>query len=252
VKVALVRRPGSALSQGLVTHIERVPLDPELALEQWAGYVAALAAAGWDTVEVSPADDCPDAPFVEDALIVRDGAAVVTRPGAESRRAERPGAEEAARALGYDVLRIEPPGTLDGGDVLTGDGVLYAGVGGRTNADGARQLSSLLGVRVIEVSLAGVLHLKSAVTRLPDGSYAGYPPLLRDPLLFPALRAVPERSGANVIMLGGSSVLVAADCPRSAELYAGLGFDPVAADISELQKREADVTCLSVLAQRLT
>ena len=105
---------------------------------------------------------------------------------------------------------------------------------------------------MIEVPLARVLHLKTAVTRLPDGSYAAYPPLLRDPLIFPGLRAVPELSGANVVSLGGSTLLLPADCPRSAELFAGLGFDPIGVDISELQKLEAGVTCLSVLAQRLT
>src|SRR5262249_51231633 len=117
---------------------------------------------------------------------------------------------------------------------------------------GARQLGSLLGVRVVTVPLAEALHLKTVVTRLPDGSYAGYPPLMRDPPLFPGLRAVPERSGANVVQLGGNRVLIAGDCPRTAELLAGLGLDTVAVDISELRKLEAGVSCLSVLAQRLT
>ena len=177
---------------------------------------------------------------------------MVTRPGAASRRAETEGTEAAIRALGYAVARIEAPGTLDGGDVLVGDGVLYAGVGGRTNGEGARQLSSLLRVRVIEVPLAAVLHLKSAVTRLPDGSYTGYPPLLRDPLLFPELRAVPEPSGANVVSLGGEQAPRRSRLPSQRRALRGLGFDPVAVDISELQKLEAGVTCLRVLAQRLT
>jgi dimethylargininase len=211
-----------------------------------------LAGAGLEIVEVPPADECPDAVFVEDTLVVAGAAAVVTRPGAESRRAETPVAEDTVRALGYRVGRIEEPGTLDGGDVLAGDGVLYVGVGGRTNPEGARQLASYLGVRVIEVPIAGVLHLKTAATRLPDGSYAGFPPLLRETLLVPRLLVVPEPSGANVLALGGNRLLVAADCPRSVELFASLGFEPVVIDISELQKLEAGVTCLSVLAQRLT
>jgi dimethylargininase len=95
-----------------------------------------------------------------------------------------------------------------------------------------------------------VLHLKTAATRLPDGAYAAYPPLLGDSLLLPGLRAVPEPSGANVLALGGSRIVMAADCPRSAELFAGLGFEPVLVDISELQKLEAGVTCLSVLCAR--
>jgi dimethylargininase len=251
VNVALVRAPGPRLAEGLVTHIERRPVDVVRAHGQWEAYVAALGAAGWDTVEVEPADGCPDAVFVEDTLVVCEDVAVVTRPGAPSRRAETDGAEEAARVLGYRIARIEEPGTLDGGDVLAGDGLLHVGVGGRSNEEGARQLGSLLGVRVVTVPLAAALHLKTVVARLPDGSYAGYPPLMRDPLLFAGLRAVPERSGANVVQLGGNRVLIAGDCPRTAELLAGLGFDPVAVDISELRKLEAGVSCLSVLAQRL-
>jgi dimethylargininase len=252
VTVALVRAPGPRLAEGLVTHIERAPVGATLGREQWDAYVAVLAGAGLEVVEVSPADGSPDAVFVEDTLVVFGGTAVVTRPGAESRRAETAGSEDAARGLGYRVERIEEPGTLDGGDVLAGDGLVYVGVGGRTNPEGARQLATRLDVRVIEVPISGVLHLKTAATRLPDGSYAGFPPLLRDALLVPGLLAVPEPSGANVLALGGSRLLVAGDCPRSAELFASLGFDPIAVDISELQKLEAGVTCLSVLAQRLT
>jgi dimethylargininase len=234
-----------------VTHIARSPVDPVLARKQWEAYVAALAEAGLEIVEVPAADAFPDAVFVEDTLVVSGTTAVVTRPGAESRRAETVGAEEAARALGYRIERIEEPGTLDGGDVLAGDSLLYVGVGGRTNPEGARQLASRLGARVIEVPIEGVLHLKTAATRLPDGSYAGFPPLLRDALLFPGLRAVPEPSGANVLALGGMRLLAAADCPRSVELFASLGLEPVVVDISELQKLEAGVTCLSVIGQRL-
>jgi dimethylargininase len=249
--VALVRAPGPRLAEGLVTHVERSPVDVVVARKQWEDYVAVLAGAGCEIVEVPPADDCPDAVFVEDTLVVVDRTAVVTRPGAESRRRETDGSEAAARALGYRVEWIEEPGTLDGGDVLAGDGLLYVGVGGRTNHEGARQLAACVGVRVIEIPIEGVLHLKTAATRLPDGTYAGFPPFLADALLVPGLRAVPEPSGANVLALDGSRLLVAADCPRSVELYASLGLEPVVVDISELQKLEAGVTCLSVAAQRL-
>ena len=84
---ALIRRPGPRLSDGLVTHIERVPIDPVLAGQQWEAYVAALESAGWDVVEVPPADDCPDAVFVEDTVVMYRNLAIVTRPGADERRA---------------------------------------------------------------------------------------------------------------------------------------------------------------------
>lgn len=247
---ALVRRPGSRLAEGIVTHVERRPVDRVLALEQWELYVAALAAAGWETLEVEPVDDCPDSVFVEDTLVVHGGVAVIARPGAESRRPEVSGAERAARELGLRIERISAPGTLDGGDVLRAGDTLYVGTGGRTNAEGARQLRAILeplGAAVAAVPVAGFLHLKSAVTALPDGTVVGCPPLMPDPALFPRFRAVPESSGAHVVSLGGGRLLLAADCPRSAELYAGLGYEPVPVEIGEFQKLEGCVTCLSVL-----
>ncbi len=96
------------------------------------------------------------------------------------------------------------------------------------------------------------LHLKSAVTALPDGTIIGYSPLVDDPEFFPRFVPVPEESGAHVVDLGGNKILMAADCPRSAELFAGLGYDPVTVDISEFQKLEGCVTCLSVRLRELS
>src|SRR5205823_1953222 len=90
---ALVRRPSPRLGEGIVTHVERVPVDGGRARTQWEGYVAALEDAGWETVEAPPADDCPDAVFIEDAVVVFGSVAVMTRPGAEVRRGETAGAE---------------------------------------------------------------------------------------------------------------------------------------------------------------
>jgi dimethylargininase len=96
------------------------------------------------------------------------------------------------------------------------------------------------------------LHLKSAVTALPDGTIIGYPPFVDDPEFFPRFVPVPEESGAHVVDLGGNKILMAADCPRSTELFAGLGYDPVTVDISEFQKLEGCVTCLSVRLRELS
>jgi dimethylargininase len=252
-KRALVRRPSPRLAEGLVTHLERRPVDVALALTQWGAYVAALEAAGWETVDVPPADDCPDGVFVEDTLVIHGEVAVLTRPGAESRRPELAGAEQAAEALGYSARRIPAPGTLDGGDVLAVANTLFVGTGGRTSSEGARGLAAILepfGASVVEVPIAGFLHLKSAVTALPDGTVVGCPPLVPDTTIFPRFVAVPEPSGAHVVDLGAGKLLLAADCPETAELYAGLGYDPVVVDIGEFQKLEGCVTCLSVLAVR--
>jgi len=249
IGLALVRRPSSRLADGLVTHIERTPVDLALARRQHEAYVAALAGTGWTTREVPPADDCPDSVFVEDTVVVCGSTAVLTRPGAPERRAELAGTEQAVRLGGLDVARIEPPGTLDGGDVLQVGDTVYVGRGGRTNAEGIRQLRGHLaglGRTVVPVPLGPVLHLKSAVTALPDGTFLAWPGLV-EPALFAHLRPVPEESGCHVVPLGDERVLIAASAPRTASMLADLGFTPIVVDISEFERREGCVTCLSVL-----
>jgi dimethylargininase len=246
---ALIRRPGPLLAEGLVTHIERRPVDEELALEQWHTYVAAMMANGWETIDVPRADHCPDAVFVEDTVVMYRNVAVITRPGADSRKPEIVDVEKVLGELGCSLNHIDAPGTLDGGDVLKVGETVYVGRGGRTNADGVRQLRAILsplGATVVAVPLTKVLHLKSAVTALPDGTTIGYPPLVDDPGIFARFLAVPEESGAHVVDLGGGRLLMAASAPRSAALFADLGYRPVTVDISEFEKLEGCVTCLSV------
>jgi dimethylargininase len=219
---ALVRRPSARLGEGIVTHVPRQAVDVDLAHEQWTAYVRALEGAAWETMEVPAADDCPDCAFVEDTVVVVGETAVVTRPGAVSRRPETPAVERTLEQLGYAVERIREPGTLDGGDVLRLGDVAYVGVGRRTNAEGARQLHALTGLRVVPVPVpAGALHLKTALTFLPDGT----------------------RVDGNVLALDTKRILVAAD---AADVVTSRGYEPVVVDISELQKLEAGVTCLSV------
>jgi dimethylargininase len=248
-RTALIRRPGPKLADGIVTHIERVPVDVDRALRQWDGYVRAMCANGWDLHEVPPADDCPDAVFVEDTVVMYRDLAILTRPGADARRPEVDAVAGVVEAFGCSVDRIVAPGTLDGGDVLKVGDTLYVGRGGRTNDAGIRQLRNILspcGVTVVVVPLAKVLHLKSAVTALPDGAIIGFPPLVDDLSVFPRFVPVPEESGAHVVLLGDGRLLMAADAPRSADLFAHLGYEPVPVDISEFQKLEGCVTCLSV------
>jgi dimethylargininase len=248
-KDALVRRPGPRLAEGLVTHIARSPIDLEAALAQWLGYVEALEQCGWTTYEVPPVDDCPDAVFVEDTMVVYGDLAVISRPGAEQRRAEVGEAARAVAARGYRTARIVAPGTLDGGDVLKVDGTVYVGRGGRTNAQGLDQLRGLLaplGARVLSVSLTKVLHLKSAVTALPDATVIGYRPLVDDPAVFSTFMEVPEEAGSHVVLLGDDRLLMSAAAPRTAGLLESRGYRPVPVDISEFEKLEGCVTCLSV------
>ncbi|MFH0515926.1 dimethylargininase [Streptomyces sp. M41] len=253
-KKALIRRPSPRLAEGLLTHIEREKVDVDLALEQWEAYAEALRGHDWETVEVEPADDCPDSVFVEDTVVMYRNVALITRPGAESRREETLGVEEAVASLGCSVNWIWEPGTLDGGDVLKVGDTIYVGRGGRTNAAGVQQLRAAfepLGARVVAVPVSKVLHLKSAITALPDGTILGRIPQLDAPSLFPRFLPVPEESGAHVVLLGGDKLLMAASAPKTAELLADLGQEPVVVDISEFEKLEGCVTCLSVRMREL-
>jgi dimethylargininase len=248
-QIALIRRPSPRLTEGIVTHIQRRPVDYALACTQWNGYVEALKDSGWATVEVAPADGCPDGVFVEDTMVIYKNVAVIGRSGASSRRAEVTDAAAVVDSLGLSINRIREPGTLDGGDVLKIGATIYVGQGGRTNGEGIGQLRDILtplGAVVVAVPIQKVLHLKSAVTALPDGSIVGYPPLVDSPTFFPHFVPVPEESGAHVVLLGGGRLLMAADCPRTADLFTNLGYTPVPVDISEFQKLEGCVTCLSV------
>ena len=245
----LVRQPSSRLAEGLVTHIERTPVDLDLAVRQWKSYVDAWRAEGWQVIDVAPADDCPDVAFVEDTVLMYRDLAVISRPGAPERRPETAGTEETLRGLGYRIERIDSPGTLDGGDVLKHDNRVWVRSGGRTNQAGVDQLRAHLsprGAEVMDVPVTKVLHLKSAVTALPDGTVVGYPPLVDDPSIWPSFLAVPEESGAHVVVLDPGAVLMAASAPRSRELFEARGLRTVVVDISEYEKLEGCVTCLSV------
>jgi len=246
---ALVRAPALSLARGELTHLERSEVDVELARMQWLDYVAALEAAGFETVAVEADDHLADSVFVEDAVVMLGPVAVITSPGAPSRRGELEAVSGVIRRLGLTEHRIELPGTLDGGDVLKIGRTVYVGRGGRTNAEGIRQfreIANAAGYEVVAVPVSRVLHLKSAVTALPDGTVIGHAPLVEHPELFDRFLAVPEESGGAVVVLDDETVLMAASAPRSAALFDDLGYRVVTVDISEFEKLEGCVTCLSV------
>lgn len=248
-RIALVRIPAANLAEGLVTHIDREPVDAELADKQWDAYVAALSEAGWQTVEVASADRMADSVFVEDTAVVLGDLAVITRPGAESRQNEPEGTEAALRAQGLRLERIVAPGTLEGGDVLKVGSTVYVGRGGRTNAEGIRQLRAIagpLGYDVVAVPVTKALHLKTAVTALPDGTVIGYEPIVDDPRIFERFLPVPEAHGTAVVVLSDDTVLMSSSAPQSVALVEDLGYTVVQVDISEFEKLEGCVTCLSI------
>jgi dimethylargininase len=133
--------------------------------------------------------------------------------------------------------------------VLKVGDTVYVGLGGRTNVAGIAQLADRLhrrGSTVVAVPVSKVLHLKSAITALPDGTIVGRPGAVDDPTCFSKFLATPDESGAHVVLLGDDRLLIAADCPQSAEMYRSMGYHPIEVDIGEFQKLEGCVTCLSV------
>ena len=249
-KIALVRAPASTLSQGLVTHITRRRVNLDKADEQWDSYVDALQECGWRIVEVTPNDNLPDSVFVEDTVVVLGDTAIITSPGADERREETADTEVAVRTLGLRIAHIHEPGRLDGGDVLVVGDMIYVGRSTRSNDEGLRQLRALtrsLGFTVVAVPVGKALHLKSAVSALPDGTIIGFAQALPDTSVFSRFLAVPEALGATVVIVDHHSVLISASAPKTADLLRSLGYRVIAVEMTEFEKLEGSVTCLSVL-----
>lgn len=245
----IVRTPSPHLADGLITHVERQPVDLAVARRQWTEYVDTLAQMGWQIVEVSPADNCPDSVFVEDTIVMFRGTAIITHPGAPERRAEIAGVVDTIDSLGLPVRRLDERGHLDGGDVLKIGRTVYVGRSGRTDDLGIASLAGIvsdLGGRVVSVPVTKVLHLKSALTALPDGTVIGWDPVVDDRKAFPRYRSVPEESGAHVVVLDDHTVLMAQSAPLTAEEFRRDGWRVIQVDISEFEKLEGCVTCLSV------
>jgi dimethylargininase len=240
-----------ALASCELTHVPRSPIDVDLAREQHGRYEACLESLGCTLVRLPESPDEPDSVFVEDAAVVVDEVAVATRSGAASRRGEvEPVA--AAHAAHREVVPIEAPGTLEGGDVLRIGKTVWVGLSSRTNREGIAQLRAVLephGYRVVSVPVTRCLHLKSAVTQAGEGAvllHPGWVPAER----FASLERIEvdesEPMAANGLLVGGT-LLYPRVFPRTAERLAKRGIPILEVDVSELQKAEGAVTCCSIV-----
>lgn len=249
--VAIVRPPTDALARCELTHLVREPLDVNLARIQHRGYVALLEELGADVVALPEERSLPDAVFVEDVAVVLDEVAVLTNPGAESRRAEVP---SVAAALGRfrPLVRMEPPATLDGGDVLRIDRTLFVGRSRRTNDAGLDRLAEAAvphGYTVRPVPVDGCLHLKSACSYLGRGVVLANPACV-DARPFGDYRLLAVSPGepraANTFRVGDTLVM-AAGFPGTADRIRAAGFPVRTVPLSELQKAEAGGSCMSLV-----
>ncbi len=252
--IALTRPVSPTLADCELIHLERVVIDVEMAAAQHAEYEAALRSLGVVVVEVGAAPAHPDAVFIEDTAIVLDDVAVITWPGAASRRGEL-AAVAAALAAYRPLVKMEAPATLDGGDVVRMGRTLYVGRSSRTNGAGIDQLRQLVApydYQVVPVEFAGCLHLKSAATAI-GGDMLLFNPALVSATAFegcdPIAIDVREPYGANALRIG-ESLIYSSQYPRTGELLAGRGLRICDVNLSELAKAEGAVTCCSLIVDQ--
>jgi dimethylargininase len=248
---AVVRGVSPSLARCELTYLEREPIDLGRAVAQHAAYVALLRELGEDVVEI-PADDAlPDACFVEDAAVVLDEAALLTMPGAPSRRGELPAVAEALGRF-RRLERADLPATLEGGDVLRVGRRLFVGRSARTNEAGIARLRSFaepLGYAVVPVDVTGCLHLKSAVTALDDGCVLANPAWIDVRPLdgFDLVEVAPSEPGAANVLRVDETLVADPGFPRTLDRLAARGYAPRLLDVSEFRKAEAALTCKSLL-----
>lgn len=253
IVIAYTRPVPPSIARCELTHLAREPIDVARARVQHELYEDALRESGATVVRLPELGDCPDSVFVEDTAIILDDAAVITVPGAASRRAEVQTVREALSAK-RQLLAIEPPSTLDGGDVLVLGRQVLVGLTPRSTLSAMQQLRVLLaplGYEVRGVPVHGCLHLKSAVTQADRGTLVVNPSWVDPGHLPGGFDVIPvdarEPGAGNVLWLGATTI-VAQEFPRTnARLTAALDAEVVPVPASELAKAEGGVTCCSLI-----
>jgi dimethylargininase len=255
LRIALTRSVSPKIGQCELTYLPRVAIDAALARTQHRAYQNALEQLGCKVLSLPEEPDLPDAVFVEDAAVILDEIAIMTRPGAESRRPETASVSEVLTK--YRELRsIEPPGTLDGGDVLRVGKTLYVGSSSRTSRPGIEQLASAaspFGYQVLPVPVVDCLHFKSAVTLVGPRTLlinrrwvdSGY---------FTEVEFIgvddQEPSGANALIVG-NQLIYPTSFPRTRQRLEARGIRVTSVDVSEIEKAEGAVTCCSLIFESL-
>jgi dimethylargininase len=251
--IAITRKISPAVGRCELTHLERKAIDFERASEQHRMYEECLEALGCSVTTLAAEPDLPDSVFVEDAAIVVNEVAVITRPGAASRRAETTSISKALEPH-RRVAYIEAPATIDGGDVLRVGRKLYVGMSQRTNAEAVDQLRRILApyeYAVEPVAVRGCLHLKSAVTQASAGILLMNPNWISRAVFdgMDTIEVAPEEDyGANCLLVR-NAVIYPTCFPRTRERLEQRGIQVASVDVSELQKAEGAVTCCSVILE---
>jgi len=247
---ALVRTPGRSLVDGLTTANLGKPAYHK-ALDQHAAYIAALQECGLEVGILPPLEEFPDACFIEDVALLTPCCAIITRPGAPSREGEIEGVHQALDPY-YEVIeQVREPGTVEGGDILMVGSHFYIGLSARTNLEGASQVIDFLNKHELSGStlpLREMLHLKTGVAYLEENTLAAYGEILtmEDFTNFRILQVSEEESyAANCIWVNGT-VLVPMGFPRTAGMIQEAGYPVLEVDVSEFQKLDGGLSCLSL------
>ncbi len=248
---AITRALSSSITNCELTHLERTPIDLELARIQHRQYESALKAIGCDVISLPELQDLPDSVFVEDAAVIFDEVAIITNPGVNSRTPE---IESIANVLGEfrELIHIKAPATVDGGDVLVVEKTVYVGTGGRTNRAAIEQMQQHLrafGYTVIGVEITGCLHLKSAVTAVSPNTL-----LINSKWVggdnFEGLNFIEvdgdEPFAANGLLIG-ETVIYPTEFPKTRKKLEDGGINLKLVNAGELAKAEGAVTCCSLI-----
>lgn len=249
-KKAIVRQPGKEMVHGITTANLGKP-DISLALQQHAAYVTALESCGLEVTILEPDNRFPDSTFVEDTALLTPKCAIITRPGAVTRRGETIEMESVLKRFFTHIEKIEPPGTIEAGDILPVEDTYFIGLSQRTNREGADQIIRILkkyGYTGIKVSPSDTLHLKTGVAYLGRNNLVvtgefGEKRIFRS---FNLLK-IPEQEkyAANCILINGK-VLLAKGFSKSKELIESAGYQTIELEVSEFRKLDGGLSCLSL------
>jgi dimethylargininase len=249
ITIAITRKPGRNFSQGITTSDLGAP-DYARMLEQHAAYLEALRGLGVEVITLEALDDFPDAYFVEDTAIVIPESAIVTNPGALSRKGEVE-AIEPVLAQFRKIERIRPPATVEGGDVLMVEKHFFIGISQRTNLEGAAQLGQMLeayGNTWTAVPLPAGLHLKSSVnyvgknTLLLNREFANLPEFQRyDKIVLDQ----DEEYAVNTLLVN-DCLIIPKGFPLARKKLMTLETPIIELEVSEARKMDGGLTCMSL------
>lgn len=248
---AITRTISPKMENCELTHLERESIDIQKAIQQHSEYEIILKKLGCNIISASAAPDLPDSVFVEDCAIVLDELAILTHPGAPSRRAEVKGIAEVLtphRKLFY----IESPGIIDGGDVLVIGKNIWVGLSNRSNSTAIEQLQKITspyGYAVQGVEVTDCLHLKSAVTQIAENTVLLNPNWINVDVFkdFKIIETHPNEPNAANALLIGEVVLFPKAYPLTAQVLENNGIQIMLLDNSEVTKAEGALTCCSII-----